>query len=120
MTTFDDVVSKAKSGAESAGKKTTEMIELTRLKMQAADLERDISSMLEGLGRLISESRKDDAEVSGKVDDCCRKLDENNGELAKVREQIDECRNRVSCKNCGAHNPDDAVYCKRCGGKLSN
>ncbi len=120
MTTFDDVFSKAKSVAETAGKKTSEMIEVTRLKMQAAEIERDISSMLEGLGRLVYESRKDGADIAGQVDDCCLKLDERKTELAGLRDRIDECRNRISCKNCGALNAEDSVYCKRCGVKLSD
>ncbi len=120
MTTFDDVFSKAKSVAETAGKKTSEMIEVTRLKLQAAEMEKDIAAMLEGLGRLVYESRKEDADVAGKLDDCCLKLDERYAELVKVRAKIDEYRNQVTCKNCGAQNADDAVYCKRCGVKLSN
>ena len=120
MTTFDDVFSKAKSVAESAGKKTTEMIEVARLKIQAAEIEREISSMLEGLGRLGYDSRKEDEDVAGEVDDCRQKLDERYEALAKARAKIDEYRNQVTCRNCGAQNAEDAVYCKRCGVKLSN
>ncbi|HIZ19756.1 MAG TPA: zinc ribbon domain-containing protein [Firmicutes bacterium] len=120
MSTFDDVFSKAKSVAETAGKKTGEMIEVARLKIQAGDMEREISSMLEGLGRLVYESRREGADAAGKMDDCCQKLDEKYEELAKARAKIDEYRNQITCKNCGAQNADDAVYCKRCGVKLSN
>ena len=95
MSTFDDVFSKAKSVAETAGKKTGEMIEVARLKIQAGDMEREISSMLEGLGRLVYESRREGADAAGKMDDCCQKLDEKYEELAKARAKIDATLKRA-------------------------
>ena len=53
MTTFEDVLYKAKTMAEAAGKKTSDMLEATRLKMAAAEIEKDIAATLEGLGRLV-------------------------------------------------------------------
>ena len=58
MTTLEDVLYKAKTMAEAAGKKTSDMLEATRLKMEAAEIEKDISATLEGLGRLIYDGRK--------------------------------------------------------------
>lgn len=118
MTTFEDVVSKAKCVAETAGKKTSDFIEVTRLKIQAAEIEKDISSILEGLGRLIYDSRKAEEDVSPLIDDCIAKVDERTSELNEVRKKIDEFKDLVRCKNCGVMNPDDAVYCKKCGEKL--
>lgn len=118
MTTFDDVVSKAKSMAETAGKMTSEFIEVTRLKIDAAEIEKDISSILEGLGRLIYDGRKAEQDVDALVDDCIAKVDERNAELEEVRAKIDEYQNKIRCKNCGVLNAEDAVYCKKCGEKL--
>lgn len=118
MTTFDDVVSKAKNVAETAGKKTSDFIEVTRLKIEAAEIEKDISSILEGLGRLIYDGRKQEQDVTSLVDDCIAKVDERNADLEKVRAKIDVYKNLIRCKNCGEMNSEDAVYCKKCGAKV--
>ena len=78
MTTFEDVLYKAKTMAEAAGKKTSDMLEATRLKMEAAEIEKDISATLEGLGRLIYDGRKAEEDVSVTVDECIVKLDDLN------------------------------------------
>ena len=46
MGTFEDVLCKARNVAESAGKKTTDFVEVTKLKMEMADSEREFSSIL--------------------------------------------------------------------------
>ncbi len=118
MTSFEDVMSKAKSVAETAGKKTADMIDVARLKMQAAEIEKDIASMLEGLGRLVYDSRNSQEDISAVIESFETKLDERFAELASVRAKIDEFRNKVRCKSCATPNPEDACYCKKCGGKL--
>lgn len=118
MTNFEDVMSKAKDVAEAAGKKTSELIDIARLKIEAGDIERDISAMLEGLGRLVYESRKKGEDISSAVDSCALKLDERYAQLAEVREKIDEYKNMIRCKNCGTPNTEDSVFCKKCGNKV--
>ena len=55
MTTFEDILCKGKNAAECVGKKATDLVEVTKLKMEAAETEKDIASTLEGLGRLVRE-----------------------------------------------------------------
>ena len=43
MATFEDVVNKAKSAAETAGKKTSDFLEATRLKVDAAEVEKELA-----------------------------------------------------------------------------
>ena len=98
MTTFEDVLYKAKTMAEAAGKKTSDMLEATRLKMEAAEIEKDISAT---------------------VDECIVKLDELNNKLEEARDAISAYKKMQRCKQCGADNTDDAIYCKKCGAKLA-
>jgi ribosomal protein L40E len=120
MTTFDDVMSKAKIVAETAGKKTSEFVEVTRLKMDASEIEKDMATILEGLGRLVYDAHKTGDDITAQVDECVAKLDERQDDLLKLRQKIDEYKNKVRCSDCGAQNPVDAVYCKNCGAKLGN
>ena len=118
MTTFEDVLYKAKTVAEAAGKKTSDFVEVTKLKMEAAELEKDIASTLEGLGRLVYDGQKAGEDVTALVEGCIAKTDELMARLTKTRTQIDDYKNIIRCKKCSAVNPEDAAYCQRCGSKL--
>lgn len=118
MTTFEEVVSKAKSVAEAAGKKTSDFIEVTKLKFEVAELEKEIASTFEGIGRLVYDAKKAGENADNLVDDCIMKLDELQSNVDELRKKIDEYRYTIRCKNCGISNPDDALYCKKCGQTL--
>ena len=64
MTTFEDILCKGKNAAECVGKKATDLVEVTKLKMEAAETEKDIASTLEGLGRLVYDGRKSGQDVT--------------------------------------------------------
>ena len=90
MATFEDVVNKAKSAAETAGKKTSDFLEATRLKVDAAEVEKELAYT----------------------------MDELNARLNELRDQICRVQKAVRCHRCGAANPEDASYCKKCGERL--
>ena len=119
MTTFEDVISKAKSVAGVAGKKTSDFIEVTRLKIEIAELEKDMNSILEGLGRLVYDAKKAGENIDALIDDCVIRLDECQAKIDELHRKIDTFRYSVRCKGCGSPNPDDAVYCKKCGVRIA-
>lgn len=118
MASFEEVLYKAKEMAEAAGKKTADFVEVTRLKMNAAEIEKDIAATFEGLGRLIYDGRKDEQDVSSMVDECILKVDELQARLDEVRNKIYEYQKVVRCQKCGTVNTDDSAYCKRCGARI--
>lgn len=118
MASFEEVLYKAKEMAEAAGKKTADFVEVTRLKMNAAEIEKDIAATFEGLGRLIYDGRKDGQDVSSMVDECILKVDELQARLDEVRNKIYEYQKAVRCEKCGTVNTDDSAYCKRCGARI--
>ena len=119
MTTFEDILCKGKNAAECVGKKATDLVEVTKLKMEAAETEKDIASTLEGLGRLVYDGRKSGQDVTALTDECIAKIDEMNAKVAELRGKIDEYNNVVRCPQCSAVNTDDSAFCKKCGTKLA-
>ena len=105
MTTFEDILCKGKNAAECVGKKATDLVEVTKLKMEAAETEKDIASTLEGLGRLVYDGLKSGQDVTALTEECIAKIDEYN--------------NVVRCPQCSAVNTDDSAFCKKCGTKLA-
>ncbi len=118
MTTFEDILCKGKSAAESVGKKASDLVEITKLKMEAAETEKEIDSTLEGLGRLVYDGQKAGQDVSALTEECIAKIDELTAKAKALRGKIDEYNNVLRCPQCDAVNSDDSAYCKRCGTKL--
>ena len=118
MATLDDILLKAKSMAQSAGEKTGDFIELTKLRLDAAQKEKEIVAALEGLGRLVYDSSKAETDVDELVWACIQQVDELTDEVELLREKINLYKGRVACAVCRVYNPEDAVYCKKCGTKM--
>mgnify|MGYP003296614290 CR=1 FL=1 len=117
-TTFEEILNKAKQGAEVVGRKTSDLVEITRLKMALNDVEKDIAETFEGLGRLIYDARKSGEDVEDMIVSCIENVDDLNNEADMIRDQICCYKNMRKCKECGAVNAVDAEFCNKCGAKL--
>ncbi len=118
MTAFEDLLYKAKTVADAAGKKTAELIDVARLKMEAAGLERELAATMEGIGRLVYENRNSEEDVTELVETCMKRADEISEKLEKIRETINTYKKMSRCAKCGTTNSEDSAYCKFCGTKL--
>lgn len=118
MTKFEDVVSRVKDVAESAGRKTGELVELGKIKLKIADLRREVAGAHEGLGRLVYDSRKSGEQVDDMVDACIDHITTLNAEIEDLEERIMNSKNVVRCSSCSAFNESTAAFCNQCGTKL--
>ena len=118
MAAWEDVVSRAKLLAEAAGKKTGELVETTKTKLEIAELQREIASLYEGLGRLVYDGSTSGESVEEMVDACVAHLKEQNAYLEELQDRLLENKNAVRCTECGVVNDDDSRFCKKCGKSL--
>jgi len=118
MATWEDVVCKAKELAGAAGRKVTDVAELTKQKLKIAENERAIRDVMEAIGRVVYESQKanaaPDAEV---VAELVRQVDDLYATNERLQAEVDNCCGRQTC-SCGKANPQGAAYCNSCGNKL--
>lgn len=118
MTTWEEVVCKAKELADAAGRKASDVAEVAKQKMKIAENERAIRVALEAMGGMLYESRKEGVEMN---EELLAELIAQVDELTAANEQLQaEIDNRRGCKTCGcgATNPESAVYCNTCGKEL--
>lgn len=118
--TLEEILNKAKQGADAVGRKTSDFVEITRLKMAANDVEKEIAETFEGLGRLVYDARKNGEDVEEMVAACIENVDDLQKEVDMIRDQIYSYKNMRKCKECGAVNAVDAEFCNKCGAKLIN
>jgi hypothetical protein len=120
MGLFEDVVVNARSAANVVGKKAGQFVDISKLRISAADLNNEISKRFETLGRTVYEAKKTDNDSSDLVSECITAIDDLYEQLDALNEQLAAMREKLVCKGCGEENPQSAIYCSKCGRKLSD
>ena len=118
MGLFEDVVVNAKEAVNAVGKKAGQMVDISKLRLSAADLNNEISKRFEALGRVIYDAKKTGNDSADLADECITTIDDLYEQLDAVNDQISAVRSKVICKKCGAENPAEACYCNMCGSKF--
>ena len=119
MGILDDVVINAKSAAEAVGIKAGQLVDMSKLRINVAELNAEISKRYEALGEYVYETCREtlaeDAEAVGKM----AEIDELKAQLAAVAKELGDKQNKVCCPNCGKQSPQGTPFCSNCGTKLS-
>ena len=118
MGILDDVVINAKTAAEAVGKKAGQIVDVSKLRINVAEVNAEISKRYEALGEYVYESCREklaeDDETVGKMAEIDELVNQRN---ALTKELVDK-QNKVVCPVCGKHSPITAAYCSNCGTKL--
>lgn len=118
MGIFEDVVLGAKSAATTVGKKAGELVDISKLRFSASEINSEINKRFEAMGRVIYDSKKDGTNVDGLVTECVRSIDALYERLDDVNASLARLRRKNTCRSCGAINETEAVYCSRCGQRM--
>ena len=113
---MEKFISELKSAADKVVKKTGELAEISKVKLNAANAKSDINACFKTLGELVYKAQKeqeDDApekiqELIETIDALYKKIDELNDSLAAMK-------NEKLCPNCGKSNPKKQRFCGGCG-----
>lgn len=118
MGILDDVVINAKSAAEAVGKKAGQIVDASKLRINVAELNAEISKHYEALGQYVFETCREklaeDAEAVGKM----AEIDELQVQLAVVSKELNDKQNKTVCPACGKQSPATAQFCSNCGTDL--
>lgn len=118
MGILEDAVITAKGAVDFAGKKTGELVELSKLKISAAEIEGKIRNLYESLGRAVYNAAKSETDATVLVKEKSEQIDTLTVDLEAVNNKIAVLREEKKCVSCGTINPQDAAYCKKCGAQL--
>ena len=118
MSAFDDVVDKAKDIAETAGKKAEKVVEVSKLKLRVSQINSEAKKAYEKLGSAVYHMKIANYEDEGLIASVVEEVDGLYAERAKIEARLASLKNQVICDTCGAKNPEDAVYCVKCGSRL--
>lgn len=124
---FDNLkkgVSVVKNEAGRLGKElkntTSNIVDITKLKLTLNDTEKKINDLYELIGEKVYNAYIDGTEIKSELDGHCIEIDRFKKEAETLKEQISSLKNTVLCLSCGQYNDKDSEYCSKCGSKLSN
>lgn len=120
MANFDNVVGLAKDIAETAGKTAERVVGISKLKLRVSQINSEIKKAYEKLGSAVYNMKKANYEDDGLIASVVEEVDDLHAERAKVEAKIASLKKQVICNTCGAKNPEDAVYCVKCGSRFEN
>jgi len=118
MSVFGNIIIKAKSAVNAAGKKTGTAVELSKLKLQIVQLRSQIQSTYERIGILVYEQQKTGTDNGELIEVCIKEID---GLLTRINDANAAAallKDGVKCPVCGVSNDVSERYCKKCGTSL--
>lgn len=118
MDFFDNAVNKAKEAIDVACKKTNEVVNTQKQKLDVAALENKRAKDFELLGMLYYESIKNCGSEDKKINDIVSEISSKNEKIKKLKEEINSAKNKRICPKCGAAVEECSNYCNACGEKL--
>ena len=118
MGVLEDVVINAKSAAETVGKEAGRLVDISKLRFGAAELQKEISRKYETLGRMVYDCRKSGNSVDLSFDEHVQAIDSLYQKLDEINEKINVLRKKTVCPKCGFNNDEKSLFCSRCGTKL--
>lgn len=117
MTSFEDTIFKAKEIIDMAGKKTGEIVNIQKLKVNIASVNSQISKDYEAIGRLCYEQLGGEIDNGEAIAEIAKGIAEKYEQIEELRMQIAELRNERICTGCNSPVDNDADFCPRCGKK---
>lgn len=115
---IDEILNRAKDMVNVAAKKTNDVVEVSKLKLEAAKLQGELKALYAQLGIEAYDSKKEflaeDAvckEIMDEIDALLEKID-------AVNETVADRQNTPVCPECGAKTKVEHFYCPICGTPL--
>ncbi len=103
---FDDFIEGTKTVADVAFKKAGKAIDFSKLKFNAADLNRKITHIYEKIGRVTYDSAKDNINRTEEInqhiaaiDNLYVQLDSVNSQISSLNQNKHECKCTCNCKD---------------------
>ena len=115
---LDDLINSAKNLVDIAGKKTDNVVEVSKLKYQCVQMSADLKSLYEKLGNAVYTMVKSDFSNKELMDSLIEEIDSLKERIDQVNQEIAKRKNIRVCPACGSRNEKDACYCNKCGNKL--
>ena len=118
MGILDDVVINAKSAAEAVSRKAGQIVDVSKLRISAAEINAEIAKRYEVLGQYVYECSRSSLAADPEAVGQMTEIDDLKAQQATIAKELGDKQNKVFCPICGKQSPITAAFCSSCGTKL--
>lgn len=120
MNLWDDISKKVSRGTKVVTKKSGELLEVTKIKMDVASERDKIGELYEEIGKMMYRDYKSGGLKHREAAEKCQLIDEHNYRIKKLNRKIVQIKGGSLCKKCGEVVEADQRYCHSCGRELES
>jgi predicted amidophosphoribosyltransferase len=117
MAFFENFGKKVSEAAQAAAKKSSELVEVTKMNMNISSEEDKIKKIYYAIGKKVYENYCKDPEQYSQFSEECSEINAHMESIKKLKARILEAKNMRLCQGCGEEIGRDVVFCPKCGAK---
>ncbi len=118
MGVLEDTVVKAKELLDITGEKVNEVLDVQKIKYNIARTNAELSKDFELLGRLTFSRQKQDNVDEEAMKAVLEEIELLQDHLREYEAELAFAKGGTVCDACGAANPADSDFCRKCGKPL--
>ena len=118
MTMFDNLGKKMGNLAQTAAKKSGELVEITKINFNISSEEDKIKDLFCEIGKSFYEMYIENPDASGRFSEQCAKIKQYKDNIKVLKEKINEIKNITLCTSCGNEVDKSNSFCNKCGAKV--
>ncbi len=120
MALFDNLGKKLGDVAQNAAKKSSEMVEITKINMSIKSEEDSINKIYNEIGKHCFGKFENGNESDSAIIEFCEKIKNHKANINGYEEKINEIKNIRICEDCGNEIIRTSTFCSKCGAKIEN
>lgn len=117
MSVFDNLTKKVTDTAKAAAKKSSELVEVTKLNINIGAEEDKIEKVYADIGKMTYASFARGEQISEAYKVNCEKIKSFEDNVNKMKQKILELKNTKLCLGCGEELELSIAFCSKCGTK---
>ncbi|MCL2311486.1 MAG: hypothetical protein FWC41_03190 [Firmicutes bacterium] len=121
MEIFEKFYIKCKSAVSKLGKKTGDLVDVSKLKIKIVEHKDKIDKKLCMMGKMVYSSKTENKTIDEHLlEILVNDIQNLYKEICSYECKIDKIQNKVVCCSCDFRNDSSSVYCSKCGSELHN
>ncbi|NSW89623.1 MAG: zinc-ribbon domain-containing protein [Firmicutes bacterium] len=117
MPLFDNLSKKVSEAAQAAAKKSTELVEITKLNMNISSEEDKIKKLYIKIGESIYAKFCSGLQIDPDFINDCEEIKSHLEAIKGLKAKIMEIKNIKLCTSCGTEIDRNVMFCPKCGAK---
>lgn len=117
MSVFENFTRKVTETAKAAAKKSSDLVEVTKLNMSIGSEEDKIEKVYKEIGKIVYENYANGGNVEDAFIEKCKEIASYENNIKEMRNKVRELKNVKTCPSCGEELDLEVMFCSKCGTK---